>query len=121
MTTRPEDVAGHIPLTPRFFHILLALAEEPLNGYQLGLRIEESTDGAVRLGPGTLYENLGRLLDRGLIKELPAADRTDGRRQKYTTLTELGLAVLRAEVERLRADLRVADGLAVLREGGAGA
>lgn len=114
-------VRSHLPLTARFFHILLALAREPMNGYQLGLRIEEATGGALRLGPGTLYENLGRLLDRGLIREVEAGGRTDGRGQRFMTLTDLGLAVLRAEVGRLRTDVRAADGVPALREGKAGA
>ena len=49
------QVNSALPLTPKVFHILLALAAEPLNGYRLGLQVEESTDGTIRMSPGTLY------------------------------------------------------------------
>lgn len=108
----PAD--AFLPLTPKVFHILLALAGAPQNGYQLGLGIEETTGGTIRLGPGTLYENLNRLKDRGLIREASLEDRTDGRGQRFWRLTPLGLDVLRAEVERLRSDVRAADRIAAL-------
>ena len=96
-----------IPLSPKVLHILLALAQEPMNGYRLGLHVEESTGGAIRLSPGTLYENLHRLAQRGLIEELTDGGdgRTDGRGQRFYTLTGTGLEVLKAEVDRLGRDL----------------
>ena len=104
------------PLSPKVLHILLALGREPMNGYQLGLQVEESSDGAIRMSPGTLYENLHRLAERGFIQEVGdgVGDRTDGRGQRFYTLTEAGLELLRAEVRRLSRDLRLARSLPAL-------
>ena len=108
-----EKINASLPLTPKVFHILLALAQEPRNGYQLGLQVEVSTEGSIRMSPGTLYENLHRLDHRGLIRELEEADggKADGRGQRFYTLTESGLEVLKAEVERLSRDLSLAQSL----------
>lgn len=103
------------PLTPKVFHILTALASEPMNGYRLGIRVEESSEGAIRMSPGTLYENLHRLAERGLIEEArETAERTDGRGQRFYTLTDAGLAVLKAEVARLQRDVDLARSLPAL-------
>lgn len=103
-----HDVRSHLPLTPKVFHILLALAEGPRNGYQLGMEVEDRSDGTIRMSPGTLYENLHRLDGRGLIREevSSAGDRKDGRGQRYYALTDLGLQVLKGEVSRLSEDLQ---------------
>ena len=99
-----------LPLSPKVFHILLALAAEPRNGYQLGLRVEEASEGTIRLSPGTLYENLHRLLDKGMIREVGSVpdQKPDGRGQRFYALTGAGLETLRAEVRRLSADLALA-------------
>lgn len=98
------------PLSPRVFHILLALAKEPRNGYQLGLKVEEASEGSIRLSPGTLYENLHRLAGHGMIREVedvPEAQ-SNGRGQRFYAITEEGLDVLKAEVARLSSDLALA-------------
>ncbi len=110
------QVNSALPLTPKVFHILLALAAEPLNGYRLGLQVEESTDGTIRMSPGTLYENLHRLAQRELIGELDDehGERTDGRGQRFYALTDTGLEVLKAEVARLSHDVTLARALPTL-------
>jgi DNA-binding PadR family transcriptional regulator len=111
----PSDTMTDKPLTPKVFHILMALAAEPMNGYRLGIRVEESSEGAIRMSPGTLYENLHRLAERGLIEEeREATERTDGRGQRFYALTDTGLAVLKAEVARLQRDVNLARSLPVL-------
>jgi DNA-binding PadR family transcriptional regulator len=111
----PSDTMTVKPLTPKVFHILMALATEPMNGYRLGIRVEESSEGAIRMSPGTLYENLHRLAERGLIEEArETAARADGRRQRFYALTEAGLAVLKAEVARLQRDVDLARSLPAL-------
>lgn len=108
-----EKINASLPLTPKVFHLLVALAQEPMNGYRLGLQVEDSSDGTIRMSPGTLYENLHRLDQRGLIRELEEVDggKSNGRGQRFYTLTESGLAVLKAEVDRLSRDLRLAQSL----------
>lgn len=104
------------PLTPKVFHILMALAAEPMNGYRLGIRVEETSDGAIRMSPGTLYENLHRLAERGLIDAAEPADaRADGRGQRYYGLTPEGLDALKTEVARLSRDVELARSLSALR------
>ncbi|MEV6927555.1 PadR family transcriptional regulator [Dactylosporangium sp. NPDC051485] len=89
------------------FLILTALAREPLHGYGLIAEVSELSHGRVALRPGTLYGALDRLTD----DELVSADREeiiDGRLRRYYRLTEQGEAVLRAETERMRANVEAA-------------
>lgn len=111
-----DQINAALPLTPKVFHILLALAAEPMNGYRLGLQVEQSTDGTIRMSPGTLYENVHRLAQRGFIGELEdeLGERTDGRGQRFYALTGAGLDVLKAEVERLSHDVSLARSLPAL-------
>jgi DNA-binding PadR family transcriptional regulator len=91
-------------MTPATLHILLALAGGELHGYALMREVAAQSDGAVKLGPGTLYAALARMLDAGLIAEVdgPAGDE---RRRSYR-LTARGRAAADAEVERLRGLVR---------------
>ena len=100
------SIESFLPLSSREFHILVALSEEPRNGYQVSQRVEENSRGAVRLSPATQYTNLHRLLGKGLVEEVTeaSADRPEGRGQRYWTLTPLGRDVLRAEAERMARD-----------------
>ena len=100
------DVERHLPLTPREFHVLLALAEEPQNGYRISRLVEQNSRGRVKLSPATQYTVLHRLVGRDLVREATAEtmDRSDGRKQRFWTLTSPGRRVLRAEAERLAAD-----------------
>ncbi len=98
----PEDL---IPLTPRVFHILLALVDEEQHGYRIMKEVETRSGGKVRIGPGTLYEAIQRLVKNQLIEE--SSDRPDAamddQRRRYYRLTQLGRGVLAAESERLAA------------------
>jgi DNA-binding PadR family transcriptional regulator len=92
-----------LPLTPVAFEILLALADGEQHGYSIMREVERRSAGAVVLHPGTLYRALARLLESGLIDELderpdPAHD---DERRRYYQLTARGIAVARAEAERL--------------------
>ena len=101
---------GYLPLAPATFHILLALAGGELHGYAIMKGVAARSEGGVRLGPGTLYGALKRLLDAGLVEE--GGERADpGRgdeRRRYYRLTPLGLSVVRAEARRLDAMVRAA-------------
>jgi DNA-binding PadR family transcriptional regulator len=94
--------SGFLPLTPHQFHILLALVDRNRHGYGVIQDVDRRTGGDLRLGTGTLYTAIARLVELGLIAE---ADRTDERR-RYYQLTTLGRAVLRAETARLEALVR---------------
>jgi DNA-binding PadR family transcriptional regulator len=106
------DVESQLPLTPAVFHILLALADQDRHGYAIILDIAERTEGAMRLGTGTLYTAIARLLDQRLIEESderPHVDEDDERR-RYYRLLPLGRAVANAEARRLAALVRMARG-----------
>jgi DNA-binding PadR family transcriptional regulator len=97
-------------LSPVAYHILLALATRARHGYLIRKAVEQQSNGALKLGPGTLYAALRRLEDRGLIEESrwrPDADLDDARR-RYYALTSTGRAALADETERLRATVRFA-------------
>ncbi|MGH9346766.1 MAG: PadR family transcriptional regulator [Vicinamibacterales bacterium] len=106
------DVAAYLPLTPGVFHILLALADQDRHGYAIILDVAGRTGDAVRLGTGTLYTAIARLLEQRLIEESderPVEDEDDERR-RYYRLTAFGREVANAEARRLAALVRMARG-----------
>jgi DNA-binding PadR family transcriptional regulator len=103
---RSIDPDTLIPLTPRVFHILLALVDDERHGYQIMKDVEAASGGKVKIGPGTLYEAIQRLVKQRLMEESndrPDAEMDDQRR-RYYRLTKLGREVVKAEANRL-ADL----------------
>jgi DNA-binding PadR family transcriptional regulator len=98
-----NDPEGHLPLSPAVFHILLAMADEERHGYGIMQEVKRRTDGKVRLGAGTLYGAIKRLLEKGIIAETderPDPELNEERR-RYYRLTDFGQRVLRVEVSRL--------------------
>ena len=103
MSNKFKDPSDFLPLTPPTFHILMALAQGDKHGYGIILDVEERTDGRFRLGPGTLYGSIKRMLAAGWIAEIkerpdPALD---DERRRYYQLTDLGHRIAIAEAERL--------------------
>jgi len=92
-----------LPLPVSEFEILLALADGERHGYSIMTEVGERTGGAVRLGPGTLYGSVKRMLASGLIDEHTPKRRgaDDDERRRYYRLTSLGRAVATAEAARL--------------------
>jgi DNA-binding PadR family transcriptional regulator len=88
------------PLTPAVFHIMLALSGAERHGYAIMKQVEEDTGGAVKMGAGTLYGSLRRMLDAGLVKESDTSN--DDERRIYYQLTALGSKSLAAELDRMR-------------------
>ncbi len=108
------------PLTSAQFHILLTLADGSGHGYRIMQEVERRTDGAVELGPGTLYRSIKQLLARGLIVEVEgdAGEPGDtGSQRRSYVLTPEGKARTVEEAQRLRALVRWAEEAMVL-EGG---
>jgi DNA-binding PadR family transcriptional regulator len=100
---RVREVRELLPLTPAVLHILLALADEERHGYGIMREVEGRTGGQTRLGPGTLYGSIKRMLADGLIEESderpdPAMD---DQRRRYYRITGFGRRVAGAEAERL--------------------
>ena len=113
-----NDPEGHLPLSPAVFHILLALADEERHGYGIMQEVKRRTDGKVRLGAGTLYGAIKRLLETGIIAETderPDPELNEGRR-RYYRLTDFGQRVLRVDVSRLNQLVQQARAKEVLLE-----
>lgn len=90
-------------LNPTFLHILLTLADGVHHGYAIKLKIEERTDGAIRLGPASLYQSIQKLERDALIKSVNQPIGYPGARlnQRYYRLTDEGREVLSRELDRL--------------------
>lgn len=91
-----------LPLTPAVFHMLLALADGERHGYAIMQEIAEHTDGRMKMGPGTLYGTIKRLLEAGLIEESDERPdpQLDDERRRYYRLSGVGQRVVRAEAQR---------------------
>lgn len=99
----------HLPLTPTEFQVLLALADGERHGYALMQEVRTQTGGQIRLGPGTLYTLLDRLLTSGIIEESARRpEQNEDQRRRYYRLSRLGKKVLEAEAQRLEALVRSA-------------
>ena len=105
MTRITTDPRKLLPLTPAVFHILLALADGERHGYSIMQEVETRTQNQIRLGPGTLYGSIKRMLADHLIEESAARPdpARDDERRRYYRLTDFGRRVARAEAERLHA------------------
>jgi DNA-binding PadR family transcriptional regulator len=103
MTSSAPSVDEFLPLTSTVFHILLSLADQERHGYGIMQEVEAMTRGQIRMGPGTLYGAIKRMLSANLIvesDERPDPGHDDERR-RYYRLTALGQRVLGAEAQRL--------------------
>lgn len=94
------DTHPFSPLTPAVFHILLSLATGEKHGYEIMKQVRQDTGGKVKMGNGTLYGSLKRMLEDRLIEEAGEKVGADEERRKYYRLTGLGRTVLDAEVQR---------------------
>jgi len=108
--TLRDDADSLLPLPPAVFHILVSLADGDRHGYAIIQDVSARTGGEVRLGPGTLYRSIQRMIEQDLITESdarPGGDADDERR-RYYRITPLGRAAARAEAERLAGLVRLA-------------
>jgi DNA-binding PadR family transcriptional regulator len=116
MNQARRDPQDFLPLTPAVFHVLLALADGEKHGYGIMQAVAATAGGRLRLGPGTLYGSLKRLLDAALIEE--SAQRPDpaddDERRRYYRLTDFGQRVAAAEAARLEALVRLAHSRSLL-------
>ena len=102
MSNEP-DPESFLPLHPRDLHVLLVLTASPLHGYGIVKAVEDQSEGRLLLDPANLYRSLRRLQQEGLVAEVAEPpEQDDDRRRRYYELTNLGHAVVVAEVERMR-------------------
>jgi DNA-binding PadR family transcriptional regulator len=105
----PAKTAKTPPLSSATLHILLALAGGNLHGYGIIKEVARNSDGHYRLGPGTLYDNLKKLINAGLVADVPTSSSSTRRAasakeddRRFFTLTREGKDVLAREVDRLQ-------------------
>ena len=103
-----EDLKTLLPLSPAALHILLALAGDNRHGYGIMQEVARQSQTHYELGPGTLYDNLEKLMRRGLVNDSPRRSANEDPRRRYYRLTAFGRRVLAADLERLRAVLKEA-------------
>jgi DNA-binding PadR family transcriptional regulator len=97
-------------LTTAVLHVLLALGGGERHGYGILKDVLTQSDGKVKLGPGTIYGTLERLMETGWVEECdaPAGARDEDARRRYYRLTREGRTALKAEIERLEGVVRIA-------------
>ena len=100
------------PLTPAVLHILLALSTGERHGYGIMKQVQADSQGKAKMGPGTLYGSMGRMMEAGLIRESDKRvdPEMDDERRIYYELTGAGRAALKAELKRYRGVVAVAEG-----------
>jgi DNA-binding PadR family transcriptional regulator len=104
-----EELNSFLPLSPAILHIVLSLAGEDRHGYGIMQEIARQSEGRYKPGPGTLYDNLEKLLELELVQEAPSRSGAgEDPRRRYYRLTGLGRRVLAAEVTRLEGVVREA-------------
>lgn len=103
-----DQLDSYLPLSSASLHILLALAGEDLHGYGIMQEIARQSEGIYKIGPGTLYDNLQKLIQGGWVQELGSRRGDDDPRRRYYRLTDSGRDVLRAETARLSQIVREA-------------
>jgi|SRR5947209_20429592 len=96
-----DETSRFLPLSPAVLHILLSLAAEERHGYGIMQEVARQSDGQYKLGPGTLYDNLDKLLRQKMVEDAPRQLDGEDPRRRYYRLTSLGRGVLSAEVSRL--------------------
>jgi len=103
-----EDFDQFLPLSPAALHILLSLASDDRHGYGIMREVARQSDGRYKLGPGTLYDNLQKLLDHGVVEGRSPRSPGDDPRRRYYRLSRFGRGLLAAEIARLEGVVREA-------------
>jgi DNA-binding PadR family transcriptional regulator len=103
-----DDFKEFLPLSPATFYILLALSDEDRHGYGIMQEVTRQSEGRYKLGPGTFYDNLEKLIDYGVVKEVPRKSANDDPRRRYYRMTGFGRNLFLAEVSRLDSVVREA-------------
>jgi DNA-binding PadR family transcriptional regulator len=103
-----EDLSPFLPLSPATLHVLLALAGEDRHGYGIMQEVARQSEGQYKLGPGTLYDNLQKMMNLGMVEEAASPAGNEDPRRRYYKLTRFGRTVLTADVARLEGVVRQA-------------
>ncbi|MCL5409817.1 MAG: PadR family transcriptional regulator [Patescibacteria group bacterium] len=87
---------GNIPLSPQIFYVLLSLAIKQRHGYEIMKQVQSDSQGKIKLGPGTLYGAIKRMLEEKLIIEITS----DKQRRRVYKLADKGRAIFQSELQR---------------------
>ncbi len=101
-----DTLSPFLPLSPASLHILLSLASEDRHGYGIMQDVARQSGGQYKLGPGTLYDNLQKLMNQGMVEEAPRRAADEDPRRRYYRLTAFGREILTADIERLEGVVR---------------
>ena len=101
-----DDFDQFLPLSPAALHILLALAGEERHGYGIMREVARQSEGRYKLGPGTLYDNLQKMLDQGIVEEPSPRSSGDDPRRRYYRLSRFGRGLLARSVASTSTTLR---------------
>ena len=102
---KPE---AFLPLKSNWFHILLSLVGGEQHGYGIMQEVARQSEGRYKIGPGTLYDNLKKMMSQGLVEETSGPSAATDPRRRYYRLKVLGRTVLAEELKRLETVLREA-------------
>ena len=103
-----DDLKDFLPLSSATFYILLALSDEDRHGYGIMQEVAQQSEGKYKLGPGTFYDNLEKLIDHGIVKEVPRKSANADPRRRYYRMTPFGRSLFLAEISRLDSVVREA-------------
>ena len=112
MSKSKSFINMNVSLTPQIFYILLSLATKERHGYDIMKQVESDSQGKIKLGPGTLYGAIKRMLDEKLIS---AVDSNHSRR-KYYQLTEKGRMLFSNELRRYNEAVEIAKSRSLFRK-----
>jgi DNA-binding PadR family transcriptional regulator len=104
----PENLRSILPLTPAVFYVLFSLADGEKHGYAIMQETSVLSDGKFRMGPGTLYTTLQRLLDLELIEEVEKKHSSEDSRRRYYRLAGHAKSLLQDELARIDSVVRLA-------------
>ena len=96
-----DDLRPFLPLAPAALHILLSLAGENRHGYGIMQEVAQQSNGQYKLGPGTLYDNLQKLMHLGIVEAARSPSSNEDPRRRYYRLTSFGRRLLSTEIARL--------------------
>ena len=110
MTKKKREPEEMLPLPPAVFQILLALADRESHGYAIMQEVSSQTNGKVKLGPGTLYRTIKRMIEDKLIEESDERPdpEMDDERRRYYRLSDFGQKAATFEAQRLSSLVRIA-------------
>ena len=110
MPRNQPDPRSLLPLSAPIFGILLAIGDSKQHGYGIMQALNDKTRGQERILPGSLYTSIARMVEDGLLEELPspAGATSGGPRRRYYRRTRFGTDVAAAESKRMRMLVKLA-------------